>query len=157
MIFLVFLEYYKTIPCLLLCVDCLTLTLFRRLSVRLGYGIIVVRGAGDLVDQANEKKTKWHSPIYRGLQLDLRGSALKFVDNVSLSEEALEIDAVITKDNDIQVENDIGAIFKGHNVCEFKSVTYAFKIKAMGYTILQAMSIQCRYWKQKSYQRIICF
>ena len=89
---------------------------------------------------ATEKKTKWHSPIYRGLQLDLREAVLHFDDNVSLSEEALEIDAVIVKDADVQVENDIGAIFKGHNICEFKSETDYFSIadysKVIGYASL---------------------
>ena len=106
----------------------------------LGYGIIGGRGAGDLADHKNEKKTKWHSPIYRGLQLDLRGNPLQFEDNMSLSEEALEIDAVIIKDANVQVEKDIGEIFKGYNICEFKSVTDYFSIsdyaKVIGYASL---------------------
>ena len=87
-----------------------------------------------------EKTTKWHSPIYRGLQLDLRGNTLQFEDNVSLSEEALKIDAVVIKDADVQVEKDIGEIFKGHNICEFKSETDYFSIadysKVIGYASL---------------------
>ena len=42
-------------------------------------------------NKAKENKTKWHAPIYRGLQLDLRENALQFEDNISLSAESLEI------------------------------------------------------------------
>ena len=94
----------------------------------------------DQAKEKKEKKTKWHSPIYRGLQLDLRGNSLQFEDNISLSEEALEIDAVVIKDANIEVANDIGTIFKGHNICEFKSVTDYFSIadysKVIGYASL---------------------
>ena len=91
-------------------------------------------------EKQKEKKTKWHAPMYRGLQLDLRGSQLHFEDNISLSEEALEIDAVIIKDAKIKVNKDIGAIFRKYNVCEFKSVTDHFSIsdyaKVIGYASL---------------------
>ena len=70
----------------------------------------------------------------------MRGNSLQFEDNISLSEEALEIDAVIIKDADVQVKNDIGTIFKGYNICEFKSVTDYFSIsdyaKVIGYASL---------------------
>ena len=93
-----------------------------------------------MAGQEKEKKTKWHSPIYRGLQLELRGNALQFEDNISLSEEALEIDAVVIKDTDVEIEKDIGTIFKGHNLCEFKSITDYFSIadysKIIGYASL---------------------
>ena len=45
----------------------------------------------------DNKTTKWHSPIYRGLQLDLLGNDLEFQDEIQLSEEALIIDAVVIK------------------------------------------------------------
>ena len=93
-----------------------------------------------MADQVKEKKTKWHSPIYRGLQLDLRGNPLQFEDNISLSEESLEIDAVVIKNADVQVDKDIGAIFKRYNICEFKSITDYFSIsdyaKVIGYASL---------------------
>ena len=81
-----------------------------------------------MADQDKEKKTQWHSPMYRGLQLDLRGNTLRFDDNVCLSEEALRIDVVIEKDADIRVEKDIGAIFRVHNICELKSETDYFSV-----------------------------
>lgn len=93
-----------------------------------------------LANQVREKKTKWHSPMYRGLQLDLRDLPLQFADNISLCEEALEIDAVITKDADVQFEKDIAAIFRCHNICELKSETDYFSIadysKVLGYAFL---------------------
>ena len=88
----------------------------------------------------NKDKTYWHSPIYRGLQLDLRGIPLEFEDNITLSEEALEIDAVVIKGTGVKIEKDIGAIFKGYNICEFKSITDYFSIsdyaKVVGYASL---------------------
>ena len=92
--------------------------------------------------QEKEKKTMWHSPIYRGLQLDLRGNSLKFQDEFPLSEEALIIDAVVWKEPDVQIAKDIGRIFKGHNVFEFKSEKDSFSTddyaKVIGYASFYA-------------------
>ena len=52
------------------------------------------------MSEGMNKTTKWHTPIYRGLQLDLRGNNLEFQDEIQLSEEALIIDAVVIKKND---------------------------------------------------------
>ena len=83
---------------------------------------------------------KWHSPIYRGLQLDLRGNELKYQDEFPLSEEAYIVDAIVWKEPHVEVQNDIGKIFKGHNVCEFKSEQDSFSkhdyMKVLGYASL---------------------
>lgn len=59
-----------------------------------------------------------------------------------LSKESLKIDMVIKKDKDAQVQKNIGQIFKGHNLFEFKSETDNLSIhdynKVIGYGMLYA-------------------
>jgi len=104
--------------------------------------LLVGEESGYLAEQNIKKKTMWHSPIYRGLQLDFRGDSLKFQDEFPLSEEALIIDALVWKEPDIQVSKDIGKIFRGHNVFEFKSEKDYFSTddyaKAIGYASFYA-------------------
>jgi hypothetical protein len=95
-----------------------------------------------LEDDKKNKKTDWHNPIYRGLQLDLREEPLHFQDEYPLSVEALRIDAVVTKDASTQVKKDIGRLFKCHNLFEFKSEKDSFSkhdyMKVIGYASLYA-------------------
>ena len=95
-----------------------------------------------MAKQDKERKTMWHSPIYRGLQLDFRGDSLEFQDEFPLSDEALIIDAVVWKEADTQSSKDIGKIFRGHNVFEFKSEQDSFSTsdyaKVIGYASIYA-------------------
>ena len=108
------------------------LFLFRRLSVGLGYGIIVVRGAGALDDQekqeqqTQEEKLKnwWHPPFYQGLiaVLDPTEEYLSFQDEHRLSKEALRIDVIVSANNGtIPKKHDVAKIFKKYNLFEYKA------------------------------------
>jgi len=88
-------------------------------------------------------KVYWHEAFYEALELEFYQyrDVLKFYNEHRLSEEALRIDVlVIKKDSDVQIEKDIGRIFKAHNLVEYKSEMDSFSVwdynKVMGYAFL---------------------
>jgi uncharacterized protein (UPF0335 family) len=98
-----------------------------------------------ITDQEREKQDKiyWHDAHFAAIQLELieYENALTFEDEHQLSKEALEIDVlVIKKTADVEINKNIGRIFKGHNLFEFKSPTDYLSIwnynKVTGYAML---------------------
>ena len=83
------------------------------------------------------RKIYWHGPIFEALQLVFDGNDLDYKDEFPLGKEAIIVDAIITKDNNVHVNKDIAYIFKGHNLFEFKSPKASFSIfdyvKTIGY------------------------
>jgi hypothetical protein len=99
----------------------------------------------NLRDAENEKQDKiyWHDAHFAAIQLELieYENALTFEDEHQLSKEALEIDVlVIKKTADVEINKNIGEIFKGHNLFEFKSPTDYLSVwnynKVTGYAML---------------------
>ena len=93
----------------------------------------------------NKDKTYWHDAFYEALQLELHQylKSLKFVYEHQLSKEALIVDVlVIKKEHDIEIEKNIGKIFKAINLFEFKSEKDGLTVddynKVMGYGYLYA-------------------
>jgi len=69
-------------------------------------------------------KIYWHEAFFEALQLELYQyrDSLTFHNEHRLNEEALRMDVlVIKKDSGIQVSKNIGQIFKGSNIFEYKS------------------------------------
>jgi len=69
-------------------------------------------------------KIYWHDAHYEALQLELYKyeDALEFRKEYELSKEALRMDTlVIKKTKDIQIDKNIGRIFRNHNIVEYKS------------------------------------
>ena len=88
-------------------------------------------------------KVYWHEAFYEALELELYQykDALVFLTEHQLSEEALRMDVVIVKkDKGVQIEKNIGRIFKEHNIFEYKSESDSFSIwdynKILGYAFL---------------------
>ena len=88
-------------------------------------------------------KLYWHEAFYEALQLELcqYRDVLEFIYEHQLSKEALRMDVlVIKKDKDIQIEKNIGRIFKKHNIFEYKSESDSFSArdynKILGYAFL---------------------
>jgi len=88
-------------------------------------------------------KIYWHGAFYEALQLELHQYKewLAFDDEYRLSEEALRMDVLVVKKNkDVQIEKNIGRIFKGHNIFEYKSETDNFSLwdynKVLGYAFM---------------------
>ena len=88
-------------------------------------------------------KIHWHDAFFEALQLELYQyrDFLTFQSEHRLSEEALKMDVlVIKKDKDVYIEKNIGQIFKGANIFEYKSETDSFSRwdynKVLGYAFL---------------------
>jgi len=100
------------------------------------------------METQNKDKTYWHDAFFEALQLELHQylPSLKFIYEHQLSKQALIIDVlVIRKEHDIEIEKNIGKIFKAINLFEFKSEKDSLTVndynKVMGYAYLYASSI----------------
>ena len=71
-----------------------------------------------------DTKVQWHPGFVAAMNLELAKNRdnLIFVKEYNLNTKPLVIDLlVIKKDTGISIDNEIGAIFKGHNILEYKS------------------------------------
>ncbi len=71
-----------------------------------------------------EQKKQWHLGFYGAMELEFREDkdSLEFYQEYQLSKKALEMDMLIVrKNNDNTIQNDIGALFRKHNIIEYKS------------------------------------
>ena len=67
---------------------------------------------------------QWHPAFYAGIQIELAGERehLSFENEHHLGTKPKQIDVlIIKKDGDYQVQKNIGRIFRGHNIIEYKS------------------------------------
>ena len=97
------------------------------------------------MEAQRKDKVYWHDAFFEALQLELHQylDALRFVNEHPLSKEALIVDVlVIKKESDIEIEKNIGKIFRNTNLFEFKSETDSLTVrdynKIMGYGYLYA-------------------
>ena len=98
-----------------------------------------------------DTKVQWHPGFVAAVSLELTNSrnVLIFEKEYNLNTKPLEIDLlVIRKNMDIPIENEIGHIFRGHNIMEYKSpedhlnidtfykaIAYASLYKSYGKTV----------------------
>lgn len=71
-----------------------------------------------------DTKVQWHPGFVAAMNLEFAKNRddLEFIKEYNLNSKPLEIDLlVIKKDTDAIIDNEIGAIFKGHNIVEYKS------------------------------------
>lgn len=71
-----------------------------------------------------DTKKQWHPAFTAALMLELKKSwgNLVFEKEHNLNTKPLEIDLLVIKKNAaVMVENEIGKLFKGHNIIEYKS------------------------------------
>ncbi len=75
--------------------------------------------------ETKEKKVlQWHPAFYASIQIELAEEAdkLLFENEHQLGTKPKEIDVLIIKKNsEAQIEKNIGRIFRGHNIVEYKS------------------------------------
>lgn len=72
----------------------------------------------------NDTKIQWHPGFVAAMNLEFEEnrSDLVYEKEYNLNTKPLEIDLlVIKKDPDVQIVNEIGKIFRGHNIIEYKS------------------------------------
>ena len=86
------------------------------------------------------ERLQWHPAFYAGIQIELEEEREKliFENEHQLSTKPMEIDVlVIKKHPDVQIQKNIGRIFRGHNIIEYKSPEDSFSIndfyKVYGY------------------------
>ena len=71
-----------------------------------------------------EQTKQWHMGFYGAIELEFRDDkeVLDFHREYQLSKKPLSMDMLVVKKNcDKALHNDIGKIFKGHNIIEYKS------------------------------------
>ena len=71
-----------------------------------------------------KKALQWHPAFFAGLQIELADEAhhLQFESEHQLGTKPKEIDVlVIKKDSNVAIKKNIGRIFRGHNIIEYKS------------------------------------
>lgn len=71
-----------------------------------------------------KRKTQWHPAFCSAVRLEFReyDEWLDYTNEYNLTNKPMQIDMlIIKKRKDIQLQNDMGKIFKGHNIIEYKS------------------------------------
>lgn len=72
----------------------------------------------------NERKTQWHPAFCSAIKLELRDDAeyLEYTNEYNLNTKPLQMDLMIEKkEKNIEIKNEIGKIFRKHNIIEYKS------------------------------------
>ena len=98
-------------------------------------------------------KIQWHPGFYAAAEIELRQNRdeLEFHREYNLSKKPLQIDLlIIEKLKDVQLQNELGAIFRRYNIIEykepkdklnidvfFKAIGYAFLYKGLGESVNQ--------------------
>ncbi len=91
-------------------------------------------------EKKEEKLLQWHAAFFADLQIELAEEAeyLTFENEHMLSTKPMQLDVlVIKKDGTRKIKKNIGRIFRGHNIVEYKSPTDSLSIddffKVYGY------------------------
>ncbi len=91
--------------------------------------------------EKSEIKRQWHGPFCSAVRLELveNKGDVDFYNEYNLSSKPLQVDLlVIKKTEDVSINNEIGRIFRGHNLMEYKSPGDKMNVdtyyKVLGYT-----------------------
>ena len=97
----------------------------------------------DKKDLPENKKIQWHPGFYAATEIEMRQNRkdLEFHREYNLSKKPLQIDLlIIEKLNDVQIQNEIGRLFRKYNIVEYKSPEDSLNIddffKTVGYAYL---------------------
>jgi len=91
-----------------------------------------------------QKKLQWHPAFCSALRLELLEDAenLEFTDEFQLTEKPLQIDCTVVKvKKNCKIKNEIGKIFRKHNIFEYKSPKDELNID----TFYKAVAYACLY------------
>lgn len=95
-------------------------------------------------NQKKSQKLQWHPAFCSALRLELLEDAenLEFTDEFQLTEKPLQIDCTVVKvKKDCKIKNEIGKIFRKHNIFEYKSPKDELNID----TFYKAVAYACLY------------
>ena len=91
----------------------------------------------------NDVKTQWHPAFCSTLKLELCENAenLTYTEEYNINSKPLQMDMlIIKKPKDVEIKNDIGKLFRGHNIIEYKSPDDSLNldtfVKVIGYACL---------------------
>lgn len=97
----------------------------------------------DKKDLPENKKIQWHPGFCAAAEIELRQNRkdLEFYREYNLSKKPLQIDLlIIEKLKDVQIQNEIGRLFRKYNIVEYKSPEDSLNIddffKTVGYAYL---------------------
>ena len=90
-----------------------------------------------------EKRKQWHPAFYGALRLELAGNKhdLEYTEELILNTLPLQVDTlIIKKKRECEIENEIGKLFRYHNLVEYKSpedaLNYDTFLKGIAYVYL---------------------
>ena len=95
-------------------------------------------------NQKKSQKLQWHPAFCSALRLELLEDAenLEFTDEFQLTEKPLQIDCTVVKvKRDCKIKNEIGKIFRKHNIFKYKSPMDELNID----TFYKAVAYACLY------------
>ena len=94
-----------------------------------------------------ETKTQWHPAFCAAVKLELieNKADLNYTNEYNLNSKPIQMDLlVIKKSKDVAIKNEIGKIFRGHNIMEYKSpeddLNLDTYVKVIGYACLYKAS-----------------
>ena len=90
-------------------------------------------------EQRPSTKIQWHPAFCAAAELELRFNKddLEFKREYNLSKKPLQMDLlIIEKRKGVQIQNEIGKIFRGHNIIEYDGMTIDNFFKTLGYAFL---------------------
>lgn len=99
---------------------------------------------------SKELKTQWHPAFVSAMKLELIEDAeyLDYTSEYNLNTKPLEMDLLIVKkDKDVEIKNEIGKIFRRHNIIEYKSPDDSMNLN----TYMKVISYACLYKAYENY------
>ena len=94
-----------------------------------------------------ETRTQWHPAFCAAMRLELieNKADLDYENEYNLNTKPIQMDLlVIKKSKDVEIKNEIGKIFRGHNIMEYKSPEDSLNVdtyvKVVGYACLYKAS-----------------
>ena len=102
-----------------------------------------------------EIKTQWHPAFCSAVKLELieNKGDLDYENEYNLNSKPIQIDLlVIKKSKDVEIKNEIGKIFRGHNIMEYKSPKDSMNVD----TFIKAIAYACLYKVSEVHLNDIC-
>ena len=93
---------------------------------------------------SKELKTQWHPAFVSAMKLELIEDAeyLDYTSEYNLNTKPLEMDLLIVKkEKDVEIKNEIGKIFRKHNIIEYKSPDDSMNLN----TYMKVIAYACLY------------
>ncbi|MBR5127468.1 MAG: hypothetical protein IKU69_03470 [Roseburia sp.] len=94
-----------------------------------------------------ETRTQWHPAFCAAMRLELieNKEDLDYTNEYNLNSKPIQMDLlVIKKSKDVEIKNEIGKIFRGHNIMEYKSpddeLNLDTYVKVIGYACMYKAS-----------------